>query len=306
MRRVILIVFDSVRQDHVSCYGYGRKTTPNIDRMVEGGSYFLGNVPKPLPPLTPSVAYAMLTGQSEVILHKNHGPPDSQSLQYHARNSLIGSNHLLFVSSLNWDKGWTYEYLPEMWPRIFVPCRHLVAWFAFAHRKKEIDFSVLWFNETHSAYQADASCHTFMDDSLPTVSGEIVHYDPGFWKLAGGKPDFRQHMAYYDGAIHNLDNAIAPILQNISSDTLVMVCSDHGDWFGEFGHWFTHGWAGAAENMPAADDIRRPIMMTMSEPSPYNGGPATVLDIAPTVGAWLGIPPKVQWTGRSLLGDSGR
>lgn len=32
---VILISLDTVRPDHVSCYGYHRKTTPNIDRVVK-------------------------------------------------------------------------------------------------------------------------------------------------------------------------------------------------------------------------------------------------------------------------------
>ena len=34
---VILIVLDSVRADHMSCYGYDRPTTPNIDRIAEDG-----------------------------------------------------------------------------------------------------------------------------------------------------------------------------------------------------------------------------------------------------------------------------
>ena len=31
---VILLVMDTVRADHVSCYGYGRATTPNLDRFA--------------------------------------------------------------------------------------------------------------------------------------------------------------------------------------------------------------------------------------------------------------------------------
>lgn len=34
---VVLLVLDSVRADHLSCYGYGRPTTPHIDRVAEGG-----------------------------------------------------------------------------------------------------------------------------------------------------------------------------------------------------------------------------------------------------------------------------
>jgi len=34
---VILVVMDTVRADHLSCYGYARKTTPNIDRIARDG-----------------------------------------------------------------------------------------------------------------------------------------------------------------------------------------------------------------------------------------------------------------------------
>jgi len=37
---VILAVMDAVRPDHLSCYGYSRKTTPNIDKIAEDGLLF--------------------------------------------------------------------------------------------------------------------------------------------------------------------------------------------------------------------------------------------------------------------------
>src|SRR5262249_19724390 len=37
---VILISIDTLRADHLSCYGYGRPTTPNIDRLAREGTLF--------------------------------------------------------------------------------------------------------------------------------------------------------------------------------------------------------------------------------------------------------------------------
>lgn len=37
---IILIVMDTVRADHLSCYGYHRKTTPNIDKIAKEGILF--------------------------------------------------------------------------------------------------------------------------------------------------------------------------------------------------------------------------------------------------------------------------
>ena len=37
---VILLVMDAVRADHLSCYGYHRKTSPNIDNLAKKGVLF--------------------------------------------------------------------------------------------------------------------------------------------------------------------------------------------------------------------------------------------------------------------------
>jgi arylsulfatase A-like enzyme len=37
---IILITLDTLRADHVSSYGYGRATTPNLDRLAKGGVLF--------------------------------------------------------------------------------------------------------------------------------------------------------------------------------------------------------------------------------------------------------------------------
>src|SRR5687768_6285535 len=38
--RVLLLDIDSLRPDHLGCYGYGRETSPNIDRVAAQGTTF--------------------------------------------------------------------------------------------------------------------------------------------------------------------------------------------------------------------------------------------------------------------------
>lgn len=40
---ILLIVIDAARADHFSCYGYHRRTTPNIDRLANQGTVFLNH-----------------------------------------------------------------------------------------------------------------------------------------------------------------------------------------------------------------------------------------------------------------------
>ena len=60
IRNVLLISIDTCRADYLSCYGYPRKTTPNIDKLAEKGILF-ENVISPVPITLPAHA-SMLTG----------------------------------------------------------------------------------------------------------------------------------------------------------------------------------------------------------------------------------------------------
>ena len=37
---IVLITIDTLRADHLSCYGYNRNTSPNIDNIAEQGTIF--------------------------------------------------------------------------------------------------------------------------------------------------------------------------------------------------------------------------------------------------------------------------
>ena len=57
---VLLIAIDSIRADHMSCYGYDRLTTPYIDRFAQGGALFENTFSPHIP--TTSAYASMLTG----------------------------------------------------------------------------------------------------------------------------------------------------------------------------------------------------------------------------------------------------
>ena len=40
---VVIITIDALRPDHLGCYGYGRNTSPNIDRLAKEGACFLNS-----------------------------------------------------------------------------------------------------------------------------------------------------------------------------------------------------------------------------------------------------------------------
>lgn len=60
IRHVVLISIDTCRADFISCYGYGMKTTPNIDALADEGVLF-ENAISPIPFTLPAHC-SMLTG----------------------------------------------------------------------------------------------------------------------------------------------------------------------------------------------------------------------------------------------------
>ena len=73
---ILLIAIDSIRADHMSCYGYDRLTTPHIDRFSQSGALF-ENTFSPHIPTTPAYA-SMLTGLdcfgTQVVALRHKGP----------------------------------------------------------------------------------------------------------------------------------------------------------------------------------------------------------------------------------------
>src|SRR5258708_12408086 len=71
IRNLVLITRDTVRADHLSSYGFPRRTTPNIDALAREGVLFR-NAYSPIPATLPAHC-SMLTG----TLPFSHGVRDN-------------------------------------------------------------------------------------------------------------------------------------------------------------------------------------------------------------------------------------
>jgi arylsulfatase A-like enzyme len=109
--------------------------------------------------------------------------------------------------------------------------------------------------------------------------------------------DVAQIRALYDASLASVDAAMGRILAQVGDDTLVVVLSDHGENLFEpgttthHGKWFRGG--DEANRVPllfAGPGVRRGA--TVAEP-------VSLVDVAPTVAALLGLPPQPA-DGRSL------
>jgi arylsulfatase A-like enzyme len=73
---IVLLGIDSLRRDHMSCYGYHRLTTPHIDQFARESTLFENTISAHIP--TTSAYASMLTGRdvfgTQVVALRHQGP----------------------------------------------------------------------------------------------------------------------------------------------------------------------------------------------------------------------------------------
>jgi tetratricopeptide (TPR) repeat protein len=144
--------------------------------------------------------------------------------------------------------------------------------------------------------------------------GEAVLGAARHWIAAGtGKPFFAfihlydAHQPYshgsYDGEIAYIDKALGNFEQSLASrglfqNTLVVLTSDHGESLGEHGE-DTHGYFIYQSTLRVPLIFRWPVG---AGPSPTRvAETVSLLDVAPALLEWLGVPAPQQFQGHSLL-----
>jgi arylsulfatase A-like enzyme len=91
-QRIFLVTLDTLRADHLSCYGYPRPTSPFLDRLAEEGVLF-----------TRAIASASTTVSSHASLFTSLQPPQHRL----TRNGMVMHRSLYTLAAMFRDLGYT-------------------------------------------------------------------------------------------------------------------------------------------------------------------------------------------------------
>ncbi len=222
IRNVVLISIDTCRADHLSCYGYKRPTTPNIDAVARDGAMFKMAI-TPVPLTTPAHS-SMLTGTY----------PPTHGVRLNSFDHLADSNVTL-AKTLR-EAGYQTA--------AFVAAFPLDARFGL--------------NQGFDTYDGRFSEETKTRFFSRRVAEEVNRPALAWLKGRGGQPFFL-FLHYYDahhpyephpphtsayagdayaGAIAYVDNCIGRVLDQLRAEglydnTLVIITGDHGEGLGE-------------------------------------------------------------------------
>jgi len=323
--RVVLVVFDTLRADHVGCYGYGKPTTPNLDALAREGALFANCYATDVPTI-PSFT-ALLTGQRGIttgVVSHDHPEsiitPETRTLpELLAKAGVLTGGLSSLYAFKRWiAKGFTHFMQPDQ----RTPATHVTAnqvnelalpWMR-SHARRDF-FLMLHYWDPHSPYSKtpEGYIRRFRPDGDPrdpsntSLNGlrelELMYFyawDTAAPQLQDGITDLGYLVAEYDAGISYADDYLGQLIEamddvGLLEDTMIVLTSDHGEAFGEHGVYFDH--------MDAYEQTGR-VPLVVWRPGRVGARTTDALvqsvDLAPTILEAFGVPVPGDPDGRGL------
>jgi arylsulfatase A-like enzyme len=261
---VILIIVDTLRPDHLGCYGYSRNTSPNID-LFAAQSLLFENCFSHAPSTSASVA-SILSGflpHETKVTNRTTMPPQIQTLplilQDHRYKTTAVVSNYVFRDKRGWNNGFDiydaemkgHELNRDIPERI---AEHTTDRAIKVLKKSRKDNLFMWihYQDPHGPYTPPENFgKLFKSTALKprllklndTSSGR--RGIPKYQKL-GDNRDFHHYVSQYDAEIRYTDEHLKRFFDTLKQlglyyDSLIILTADHGEGMGEHDYYFAHG-----------------------------------------------------------------
>ncbi|MHC4707953.1 MAG: sulfatase-like hydrolase/transferase [Planctomycetota bacterium] len=284
IRHVLLISIDTCRADHLSCYGYSPRTTPNIDAIAKEAVLF-EHVVSPVPMTLPAHS-SMLTGTTP-LYHGVHENVDYRLEKFNLTLAELlrqkGYTTNAIISSFVLDSQFGLNQGFDTYNDHFI--QPMTSWSQNERRGGEASrFARDWL-EKHKSEKFFLFLHYFdpHDDYRPPEPFATIFKD----NLYAGE------IAYTDYCIGEVILKLKEL--GLYDSTLLIITSDHGEGLGEHTEQY-HGF------FVYNSTVRVPLIIRAP------GGPkgkkvpdvVGLVDVVPTVCGLLGIEPPQVLHGKDL------
>lgn len=308
---VFLISIDTLRPDHLSCYGYDRMATPGIDGLAEDGIRFEAAIAH-APSTLPSHA-SMLTS----LYPEHHGA-------YYGRKTRIPRS-LPTVATVLADTG--YRTVSYNGGAQIAPEYGLDAGFdryvtlggtpfsvnndsTFAWIGNNGADSTFFFLHTYEVHYPFTPRYRYLKRLGTTYTGSLPRRieKPLLMEINQGRrhvsqSDIRHIIDTYDAEILSMDEAVAAFIDSLKAlgiydEAVIIFTSDHGEEFGEHGMYGWHGHTMYDELLHVPLIIKLPKSMAAGM---VIAEQVRSIDIAPTILEIVGSAIPESFEGKSLI-----
>jgi arylsulfatase A-like enzyme len=312
---VVLISIDTLRADHLGCYGYDLDTSPNIDRFARDGIVFenaYSTAPKTpeshmsmFTSLYPSVHRVFtITDESKVNVLDSAATTFPEMLKQNGYTTVGIHGGGFMDGKFGFDRGFDVYRMggqagAERWLK--------------ENGGKNKFFLFYHTYHVHDPYTPRSPFDTMFD---PDYSGDIVHdrtqlmemsatgwysdFSETFWSFVDKEDprDVEHLVALYDGEIREMDTELGQLFRAIeryAPHTIVILLSDHGEEFGEHNSGFLH-------SQMYDETLHVPLIVKHPE---YPGGQrisnrVSLVDLAPTILDMLSVFGGEGFQGEAL------
>jgi arylsulfatase A-like enzyme len=278
---IILISLDTVRADHLSAYGYRRRTTPNLDRLASRGVLFENAIaPAPWTLAAHSTIFTGLLPHqhgADWAVPLNSGPWTLAEILESRGYETAGFNANDFYGQSGWGIAQGFEVYRDLsqslrhnfgamlagrtlWEPFYQDfvrfdlvdrtdahqlTTDVLRW--YRRRSSRPYFLFVNYFDAHIPYQSrppfDRHAGKAQDRLFRKVDYMVDHAKEG-QKLPYDEQEALE--SAYDDCLEYLDGQVGSLIREIerssgSSNNVFIITSDHGEAFGEHGR-YSHGW----------------------------------------------------------------
>ncbi|MCP4712889.1 MAG: sulfatase [Planctomycetes bacterium] len=316
---IILITVDTLRADHLGCYGYGKNTSPFIDKFSQESMVYENCFSQA--PVTSSSFASILSGYlpHETMVYENLPlPGEVETIEKTLQRQGYQTGAVVSNFNLRREVGWA-EGFDHFDDDLKSRERNRNYNESIAHQTTERSINILskltseqmfmWvhYQDPHGPYTPPADyAEQFKVDnerhrSLRINSG-VSGYGgiPSYQKL-GISTDYHHYVSQYDGEISYMDQEFERLIQAIKKmglydNSLIIFTADHGEGMGENDYYFAHG-----ENLHRSL-LHVPLMVRYgSDLIGRRSNNVQHIDIVPTIHKFIDLETEMQFRGQDLL-----
>lgn len=314
---ILLVVIDTMRADHLGCYGYDRDTSPAIDRIAAEGVRY-DNAYTSAPWTLPAFASLMTSTRpwehgavNDYLAPRRDLPTLARLLRSAGYETAAFVSHIYTSSTYGFDDGFDrfedfgiaedYAFDQGREPRAEQVVGEAVRWLRGRDRSRPFFLWVHLF-DPHWSYDAPPPYRDMYDPNYRgAVDGTYRTIERYLSTDSLMAPRDLEHLvALYDGEVRYADAWIDTLTRRLRGDgdwdrTIAVVAGDHGEEFQEhrsLGHSFTF-----------YDEVLR-VPLVVRDPSGPAGrvvtSPVGLVDLLPTLAAKAGAPAPPGIAGRAI------
>ncbi|MEE8170385.1 MAG: sulfatase, partial [Phycisphaerae bacterium] len=311
---LLLISVDTLRADRLSCYGYGKGTSPNIDGLAADAHRFTRAytpMPNTLPSHT-SMMTGLYPGQVGVLMNGHTVPGEAHTLAERLKERGFKTGACVGAFILNkkfgLDQGFdTYESPWRGEWKCAQVAKRAGEWLERNRSRRFFYFAHMY--DPHVYYEAPAEFRSRFDVNMRKFPETIEQIEFLRRDFDYTPEQLAEACRAYDSEIAYADHYIGVLLKKLRElelfdRTIIVFTSDHGETLDElyerYHFAFDHSEFLYRRELNVPLIIRLPAGFAQAGPAVHDQS-VTQLDLLPTVLELLGVPCDRPFEGRSMV-----